>query len=82
MFVCSFVKYQWILMLFTHRRNIAKRGGCFQRRLFVCQCVYPHDNFTTTKHRTIKVGDCMQCIKISIEFEGQGQRSEVKVSRD
>jgi len=23
----------------THRRSVAKRGGCFQRRLFVCQVV-------------------------------------------
>jgi len=22
--------------IFTHRRSVAKRGGCFQRRLFVC----------------------------------------------
>jgi len=41
----------------THRRSIAERGGCFQRRLFVCQCVCPHDNFRTTKRRTtIKLG--------------------------
>jgi len=25
--------------IFTHRRIVPKRGGCFQRRLFVCQCV-------------------------------------------
>jgi len=24
-----------LLLLFTHRRSIAERGGCFQRRLFV-----------------------------------------------
>jgi len=29
----------------THRRSVAKRGGRFQRRLFVCQFVCPHDNF-------------------------------------
>ena len=28
-----------ILLLFTHRRSLAKRGGCFQRRLSVCQYV-------------------------------------------
>jgi len=38
--------------LFTHRRNIAERGGCFQRRLFVCG----HDNFRTIKRRMMKVG--------------------------
>ena len=26
-------------IIFTHRRSIAERGGCFQRRLFVCQFV-------------------------------------------
>jgi len=24
---------------FTHRRSVAERGGCFQRRLFVCLSV-------------------------------------------
>ena len=24
------------LSISTHRRSVAKRGGCFQRRLFVC----------------------------------------------
>ena len=67
---------------------VAKRGGCFQRRLFVCQCdcvclsVCPHDNFRTTKRRTIKLGDQVHCIKVSHEFEGQGQKSKVKVTRD
>jgi len=28
-----------MLLLFTHRRSVAKRGGCFQRRPFVCQYV-------------------------------------------
>ena len=27
------------VVVVTHRRSVAKRGGCFQRRLFVCQCV-------------------------------------------
>jgi len=47
------------------RRSVAKRGGCFQRRRFVCQCVCvcvcvflcPHDNFRKTKRRAIKLGD-------------------------
>jgi len=68
--------------MFTHRRSIAKRGGCFQRRLFVCQCVCPRDNFRMTKRRTIKLGAEVHCTKISPEFEGQGQRSKVKVTRD
>jgi len=25
-----------VVVVFTHRRSIAERGGCFQRRLFVC----------------------------------------------
>jgi len=59
-----------------------EHGRCFQRRLFVCQCVCPHDNFRTTKRRTNKVGCYIQCTKISPEFEGQGQRSKAKVARD
>jgi len=47
-------------MFFTHRRSVAKRGGCFQRHLFVsvsvCLFVCLHDNFRTTKRRTIEVG--------------------------
>jgi len=29
-----FLDYYYLLV--THRRSIAERGGCFQRRLFVC----------------------------------------------
>ena len=35
-----------------------------------------------TKRRTIKLGDWVQWSKISPEFEGQGQRSKVTVTRD
>jgi len=48
----------------------------------VCQCVCLHDNFRTTKHRTIKLVDYVHCTKLSPEFEGQGQRSKVKVTKD
>jgi len=41
--------------VFSHRRSIAERGGCFQRCL-VCLSVCPHDNLRTTKRRTIKLG--------------------------
>ena len=27
------------IMIVAHRHSIAKRGGCFQRRLIVCGCV-------------------------------------------
>ena len=30
------VESEW---MFTHRRSIVERGGCFQRRLFVCQFI-------------------------------------------
>jgi len=48
----------WILSnwLVAHRRSIAKRGGCFQRRLFVSVFVRSHDNFQTTKRKTIQLG--------------------------
>ena len=31
--------YIFTIVIFTNRRSVAKRGGCFQRRLFVCQFV-------------------------------------------
>ena len=43
-------------VIFTHRRSVAKRGGCFQRRLFVCLFVCPHDHFQTIKRRMMKLG--------------------------
>ena len=33
----------------THRRRVAKQGGCFQRCLFVC----PHDNYQTWRLGTL-----------------------------
>ena len=36
----------------THRHSTAERGGCFQRRLFVCQS----NNFRTIKRRMTKLG--------------------------
>ena len=45
-------------------------------------CLSMHDNFRTTKRSRIKFGDEVHCTKISPEFEGQGQRSKVKVTRD
>ena len=53
-------------------------GVCLFVNVFVC----PHDNFRTTKLRTIKLGGYVRCTKISPEFEGQGQKSKVKVTRD
>ena len=43
---------------------------CVFVSLFVCL----HDNFRTTKHRTIKLGGEVHRTKISPKFEGQGQR--------
>ena len=78
------ITYHRILSIFTHRHSIAECGGCFQWCLsvclFVCQCVCPHDNFRTTKRRTIKLGGYVHCTKISPEFECQGQRSKVMVT--
>jgi len=65
--------------IFTHRRSVAKRGGCFWRRLFVCLlvCLFvsQHDNFQTIKRRMMKLGGYVLCTQISPNFECQGQRS-------
>jgi len=55
---------------------------CLSVCVCVCQCVCPHDNSRTTKRRTIKLRGLVHCTKISSEFEGQDQRSKVKVTRD
>jgi len=49
------------LLMITHRRSIAERGGCFQRHLFVvylsaCPFVCQRDNFRTIKRTTIELG--------------------------
>ena len=44
------------MTLITQRRSVVKNMGCFQWRLLVCQ----HDNFQTSKHRTMKLGS--RCI--------------------
>jgi len=50
----------WFMCVITHRRSIAERGGCFQRRLFVCLsvCLFicQHDDFRTIKRRMMKLG--------------------------
>jgi len=63
----------------THRRSIAERGGCFQRRLFVCQFVSQHDNFRTIRRTMMKLGDWVHCTKISpiSNFGVKGQRSRL-----
>ena len=62
----------------THRRSIAERGGCFQRRLFVCQNDRP--KFRTIKLRVTKLDSYVHCTKISPEFKRQNERSKVKVT--
>ena len=63
-----------------------RHGGCFQQRLFVCLSVYLfvclHDNFQTIKCGMMKLGGYIHSTKISPEFEFEGQRLMVKVTRD
>ena len=48
------------MVLVTHQRSIAERGGCFQWHLFislsVCLFVSQHSNFQTIKRRMMKLG--------------------------
>ena len=64
-----------VVAVFTNRCSVAKRGGCFQQRLFVCVSVCLHDNFRTIQLGMMKLGSYMHFTKISPEFECQGQRS-------
>ena len=51
-----------LLALITHRRSTAKRGGCFQRRLF-----------QTIRHKMMKLGSSVLETKISFRFEFDDQ---------
>jgi len=69
----------------THRRSIAERGGCFQRRLFVCQFVCQHDNFRTTKRRKGETRRIHAIYKNLVrvrmsrsKVQGQGHRKKTK----
>jgi len=72
--------------LIAHRCSIVERGGCLQRRPFVCLSLClsdcQHDNFRTIKCRMMKLSGKVHCTNISPEFECQGQRSKVKVTGD
>jgi len=43
-----------IVTIITHRRSIAERGGCFQRRLFVCRFVCLFVNIITSERLNIE----------------------------
>jgi len=57
-FVQPYTTLEWgrHLHFYLPEYRIAERGGCFQRRLFVCQFVCQHDNFRMNKLRTMKLG--------------------------
>jgi len=50
--------------------------------LSVCLFVCSHDNFRTIRHRMMKLGDYVNCTKLSSKFECQGQRSKVDITGD
>ena len=74
--------------LFTHRRSVAERRGCFQRgvclfvALSVCQFFCVFINTTTSERRMMKLGGWVHGTKISPDFECQLQKSKAKVTRD
>ena len=58
---------KWV---FTQRRSVAKNVGCFQRRLFVCVCLFV--NTITSERVNIgwwNLGSRCTAQKISAEFE-------------
>jgi len=75
------MKSESVGRVFIHRRSVVKRGGCFQRRLFVSMLVR---TISTSEQLNVKRSNLAvrYVVKISLEFEGQGQRAEVKVTRD
>jgi len=59
-------------IIITHRRSIAERGECFERRLFVCQFAYQHDN----------VGWWNLALRCTVQKSRPSSRSAVKVTED
>jgi len=79
-------KYGYIrddVVLITHRRSVAKRGGCFRRRLFVRQfvsltvCLFVR---AITSERLSDDETWRLLYKNLAQFECKGQRSKVKVT--
>jgi len=70
-----------IATLVTHRRSMAERGGCFQRRLFVYLFVYQHDNCRSITRKMMKLGGCMHCTKNLTRVRIWGSDSWVPTSR-
>ena len=64
-------------VIFTHRRSVAKRGGCFQRRMSVCQFVCLIVRTITSDRLNVGWWNwAVRCIvqKIAPEFEFGSQR--------
>jgi len=75
----------WVLI--THRRSVAKRGGCFQRRLFVSQCVCLFVRTITSERLNVgRWNLAVRCIVQNIarvrlsrsKVKGQGHRGQNK----
>ena len=58
--------------IFTHLHSTAERGGCFQRRLFVCLFVSFFVNTLTSERLNVGWWNLAHCTKISPEFEFGG----------
>ena len=70
--------------LITHRRSIAERGECFQRFLFVCQCVCLSvcEFIRTITSERLNVGRSNFAVRYAVpksrpssKVKGKGQRS-------
>ena len=73
--------------LIAHRHSVAKRGGCFQRRLFVSLSVCERVRTITSERLNIGRSNLVvRCIvqksHPNSKVKVKGQRSKVKVTRD
>jgi len=63
----------------TRRRSVAKRGGCFQRRLFICQFVYQF--VCTITSERLNVGRSNLAIRYAVQKSRSSSKFKVKGQR-
>jgi len=76
LFLPLYVNTTTLKTVITHRRRIAKRDGCFQRSMFVCQLVCSHDN-----SERLNAGWWNLAVRHNVQKSGPSSNVKVKSRR-